>query len=187
MKVMIIPGNGNTDISENWFPYVKKKLEELGMGVIAKNMPDPDIARKEFWIPFMEKQLKGDENAILIGHSSGAVAILRYLENHKALGAVIVGACYTDLNDEHEKLSGYFNDKWQWDKIKKNSQWVIQFASTDDPYIPIEEARFIKNKIGSEYYEFKNQGHMGADVNKTEFPEIVEIIKRKLDIKKASK
>ena len=38
MKVMIIPGNGNTDISDNWFPYVKKGLEVIGIEVIAKKI-----------------------------------------------------------------------------------------------------------------------------------------------------
>ncbi len=176
---MIIPGNGNTDISEIWFPYVKKGLEALGLEVVAKNMPDAKLARRKYWIPFIEENLD-EEDAILIGHSSGAVAILRYLENHKVLGAVIVGACHTDLGLEEEKLSGYFDDEWRWDKIKQNSEWIVQFASTNDPWIPIEEARFIKDKIGSEYYEFRNQGHFGSDVNKTEFPEIVRIIKEKL-------
>lgn len=186
MKVMIIPGNGNTDISENWFPYVKKRLEELGIDAIAKNMPDPDLARRQFWIPFIEKEINGDENSILIGHSSGAVAILRFLENHKVLGAIIVGACYTDLGDEKEKLSSYYDDEWQWNKIKQNAKWIIQFASTNDPYIPIEEARFIRDKINSEYNEYKDQGHFSSDANKTEFPEIVEVIKRKLNLKKVS-
>ena len=180
MKAMIIPGNGNTDISENWFPYVKRELESISIEVIAKNMPDAKLARRKYWIPFIGKNVSGEKDAILIGHSSGAVAILRYLENHKILGAVIVGACYTDLGLEEEKLSGYFDDEWQWNKIKENAKWIIQFASTNDPYIPIEEARFIKNKIGSDYHELKAQGYMGSDVNKTEFPEIIEIIKRKI-------
>ncbi|MBI4128940.1 MAG: alpha/beta hydrolase [Parcubacteria group bacterium] len=184
MKVMVIPGNGNTDISENWFQYVKKRLEALNIKVIAKNMPDPDVARRKFWIPFMEKELGKEENLILIGHSSGAVAILRYLENHKALGAVIVGACYTDLGDEKEKESGYYDDKWHWDRIKNNVKWIVQFASMDDPYIPIKEARFIRDNTGSEYHEYKHQGHFGSDIKKKEFPEIVEIIKRKLVVEK---
>ena len=187
MKVMIIPGNGNTDVSENWFPYVKEKLEGLGIEVIAKNMPDAKLARRKYWIPFIEENLCGGKDSILIGHSSGAVAILRYLENHKIFGAVIVGACHTDLGLEEEKLSGYFDDEWQWDEIRQNVGWIVQFASTNDPYIPIEEARFIRDKIGSEYHELENQGHMGSDVHKTEFPEIVEIIKRNLDSVKVSK
>lgn len=147
MKAMIIPGNGNRDISEIWFPYVKNNLEKLGFKVIAKNMPDADLARRKYWIPFIEKQLAGDENSILIGHSSGAVAILRFLEENKAFGAVIIGASYTDLGDKKEKLSGYFDGKNKWGKIKQNAKWIVQFASVDDPYIPIEEARFIKDNI----------------------------------------
>jgi uncharacterized protein len=178
MIAIIVPGNGNTDISENWFPYVKKELEKLGISVIAKNMPDPDLARKEYWIPFIEKEIMREKSAILIGHSSGAVAILRYLENHKALGAVIVGACYTHLGDEKEKLSGYYDGKWNWKEIKGNAKWIVQFASTNDPYIPIEEARYIRDKIDSEYHEYDDQGHFGADTGKKEFPEIIAAIKK---------
>ncbi len=180
MRAMIIPGNGNTDISENWFPYAKNALEKLGVKVIAKNMPDPELARKEYWLPFIEQQLAGDSNAILIGHSSGATAILRYLERHKAQGAVLVGAYYTDLGEESERKSGYFNEPWHWEKIKQNAKWIIQFASADDPFIPIQEARYVHAKLNTEYHEYSNQGHMGADVNKLEFPELVEAIKKKL-------
>ena len=176
---MIIPGNGNTNISENWFPYVKRELEKMGIKVIAENMPDPDLARKKFWIPFIEKKIEKDENCVLIGHSSGAVAILKHAETHKIKGAILVGASYTHLNDEKEKLSGYFDEEWRWDKIKENCNWIIQFASTDDPYIPIEQARHIRDKLDTEYHEYSNQGHFGSDINKKEFPEMVaEIIKK---------
>lgn len=177
---MIIPGNGNTYINENWYPYVKEKLEKLGVKVVAENMPDPDLARKEYWIPFIEEKLEGDEDSVLIGHSSGAAAILSYLENHKLKGAVLVGAYYTNLGDEKEKASGYFDKEFQWNKIKENADWIVIFASTDDPYIPIAEPRYLKDKLGAEYYENTNQGHFGADINKTEFPELVEVIKKKL-------
>jgi hypothetical protein len=184
MQAMIIPGNGNTDISENWFPYAKNALEKLGIRVIAENMPDPDLARMRYWLPFIEKRLGGDRNAILIGHSSGAVAVLRYLETHRAEGAVIVGACHTDLGDEKDKAGGYYESEWQWDAIKRNVSWIVQFASIDDPYIPIEEARFIKQKLGTEYYEYKNQGHFGADVRKRQFPKLIDAISQKLNKKR---
>ena len=172
---MIIPGNGNADISQFWYPQVKSELEKLGMKVIAKNMPDPDLARKQYWLPFIEENVK-DQQAILIGHSSGAVAILRYLEENKAEGAVLIGACYTDLGDEKEKVSGYFDEPWNWEKIKKNVKWVIQFASTDDTYIPIDEARYVKDQLNAEYYEFTNRGHFMEN----EFPELIEAIKKRL-------
>jgi predicted alpha/beta hydrolase family esterase len=82
MKAIIIPGNGSADIMWGWYQSVKNELQQLGLDVIAENMPDPDLARKEYWLPFIKEKLSS-EDAILIGHSSGAVAILRYLEENK--------------------------------------------------------------------------------------------------------
>src|SRR5258708_24943751 len=104
MHAIIIPGNNNTAISEVWYLQVKKELEKLGLDVIAKNMPDPNLARKQFWLPFIEEHVKDQSSSILVGHSSGAVAILRYLEENKAEGIVLVGASHTDLNDKKEKI-----------------------------------------------------------------------------------
>ena len=183
MRAMIIPGNENADMSQAWYPYVKKELERLGIKVIAKNMPDADLARKEYWLPFIEQQLEEDADSILIGHSSGAVAAMRYLENHKAVGAVLVSAEYTDLNNEKEKIRGYYDETWRWNKIKKNAKWIIQFHSTDDPFIPAEEARFIHQQLSTEYHEFSNQSHFWAIGNliKDKFPEIIEAIRKKLN------
>ena len=163
MRAIILPGNGNCDIGSQWYLHVKKEFENMNIEVIAENMPDADLARKEYWLQWIEEKSKWGDKVILIGHSSGAVAILRYLENHKVEGAVLVGASHTDLGDEKEKASHYFDDPWQWDKIKQNAKWIIQFASTDDPYIPIEEARFIKEKINSEYHEYNDQKHFRKD------------------------
>ena len=172
---MIIPGNNNTDISTNWYLYVKKELEKLGIKVVAENMPDPDLARKEYWLPFIKENV-GEGDVILIGHSSGAVAIMRYLETHKIFGAVLVGTCYTDLNDKKEKASGYYNEPWQWDKIKKNANWIIQFASIDDPYINKEEFRYINEMLDTEYHEYKTRGHF----EEKEFLELVFHVRQKL-------
>lgn len=138
------------------------------------------MARKEFWLPFLKDELKADKDTIIIGHSSGAVAAMRFAETNKIYGSILIGACYTDLKDEDEKISGYYNTPWNWEFIKNNQNWIVQFASTDDPYIPIEEARFIHEKLDTEYYEFTDQGHFSWENNKKEFPEIIKIMKEKL-------
>ena len=179
----MIPGNGNSDITENWFPKVKSELQKLGLDVIAKNMPDPELARKQYWIPFIKENLS-TENSILIGHSSGAVATLRYLEENKAQLAILVGVCHTDLGDEDEKKSGYYNEPWKWDKIKKNTEKIVIFASKDDPYIPISETLHVKNELDAEYHEYNDEGHFGSDVNKKEFPEMITVVKKFIERQK---
>src|SRR2546422_478500 len=119
MRIMLVPGNQNADVnSEIWYPWITKELEKLRMKIIAKNMPDADLARREYWLPFIEKKLEGDEDSILIGHSSGAVAALRFAATHRLLGIILVGAYHTTLGDEKEKASHYFDEPWNWNQIK---------------------------------------------------------------------
>lgn len=178
MKAIFIPGNGGSSVLEGWWPNTKENLEKIGIEVVAQNFPDPELARAKFWLPFIEK-LGADENTILIGHSSGAEAAMRYGETHKLLGTVLVSPCYTDLGIPQEKESGYYSDPWLWDEIKKHNQWIIQFSSTDDPFIPITEARLVHEKLNSDYHEFTDREHFGYPNPMTEFPELVEAIAQK--------
>lgn len=176
IKAIIIPGNGDTNPEDNWFPWLKTEFEKISIPTTNVKFPDPVLARTEFWLPFIEK-LGANENTILIGHSSGAVAAMRFAEEHKILGSVLIGACYTDLGDENEKKSGYYGHPWNWKSIKENQHWIAQFSSTDDPYIPVSEARFIHEQLQTDYHEYTNEGHFGSDRNKKEFPEIIDTIK----------
>ncbi len=183
MKVIFLHGNGGGSVRDNWFPWLKAELEKLEIEVMSRDFPDSQLARQENWLPFLKNELKADENSILVGHSSGAVASMRFAEKNKIYGSILVGACYTDLGDETEKKSGYFDNPWDWEAIKSNQNWIIQFASTDDPYIPIKEARHVHEMLATEYYEMDNQRHFGDDIPKSEFPELLAALKRKLDTK----
>ena len=178
IKVIFIPGNGGGETTDNWFSYLKTELEKLGVTVIASKFPDNDLAREIYWLPFIKNELKADENTILVGYSSGAVAAMRFAEKNNILGSILVGVCYTDLGDEKEKLSGYYNRPWNWEAIKNNQKWIVAFASADDPYIPIDKPRLIHEKLHTEYHEFTNQGHFQ---NKKTFPELLEALRKKFN------
>jgi predicted alpha/beta hydrolase family esterase len=180
-QVIFIPGNGGSSTQDNWFPSVKEALEKASISVVSVPFPDPELARASFWLPFLQDQLKADENTILVGHSSGAIAALRYAETHRILGSVLVGAYHTDLGIENEKLSGYFDTPWQWEAIKKNQEWAVIFASQDDPWIPVAEARYLHQQLTCEYHEYTNQGHFGGDYFKPHFDELTQAILRQLE------
>lgn len=179
-KVIFIPGNGGCSLKENWFPHVKKDLEAAGLTVIAEEFPDKDLARASFWLPFLLNDLQADENTVLVGYSSGAIAAMRLAEEHVILGSVLIGAYYTDLNMEKEKLSGYFDTPWNWEKIRANQSWITLFASQNDPSIPIQEPRYLHQQLNCEYHEYKNAGHFDSDYVKHTFPEVAQTIIRNM-------
>lgn len=180
INVIIIHGNGNSTPNDNWIPYCKRELEKKGISCLTPQFPDAPLARSAYWLPFLAHELKADESTILIGHSSGALAAMRFAEKNKILGSILIGAMHTDLGIESEQLSGYFDTPWNWKAVKENQQWIIQFASTDDPWIPIQEPRFVHHNLESEYYEYTDKGHFGGDYYKPDFPELVDVLLKKL-------
>jgi len=175
-KVIMIHGNGGGTGHEGWFPSVRRELEDAGLEVSNPTFPDNVKARAQYWLPYIT-ELGAGTNTILIGHSSGAVAALRYAEHHQILGSVLVGACYTDLGDASERVSGYYSAPWDWEAIRSNQQWVIQYASPDDPYIPVAEARFIQKKLAAKYFELPGRGHF----EQKQFPELPKAVMKMLN------
>jgi uncharacterized protein len=183
MRVVILHGNGNSHGTDDWYPYIKSNLEAFGVECLTPDLPDNVLARKAYWFPYFSDVLGLNSNDIVIGASSGALAILKYAEDHKIGASILVGTYYTDLGYEDERASGYFDTPWNWQKIKANQGWTAIFASTDDPYIPISEPRFIRDRLGSEYFEFTDRGHFGSHEKPVlEFPELLAFLKDKLGV-----
>lgn len=175
MKAILIHGNGGCTAADIWLPWLERELIALGIDVINHTFPDNVKARASVWLPYLES-LDADENTILVGHSSGAVAAMRYAETHKLLGSVLVSVCHTDLGDAFEAASGYYRDPWQWQRIRDNQQWVAIYHSTDDPLIPVSEARFVAKQLKCSYFEFADRGHFN---NSREFPEGLDYLRKK--------
>jgi pimeloyl-ACP methyl ester carboxylesterase len=97
-------------------------------------------------------------HVVLVGHSSGSQAALRYAEKYAVDGIVLVSATYSDLGDAHECASGYYpqqrkNSKdetnpYLFGEMKKNCPLWHQFHSDDDPFIPLCEAERIRDGLG---------------------------------------
>jgi hypothetical protein len=177
-KVAIIPGNGGGDVEDcNWYGWVRDQLDRLdGVQVQLQNMPDPVYAREKKWIPFMHNHLHCDENTIILGHSSGAEAAMRFAETYKVKGIILVSAYHSDMGKDYERISGYFDRPWEWQKMKENAGFIVQFASTDDHLVPFAEQQAVASQLGSELKTFTDRGHF-LDF---EFPEVVDVVKEKI-------
>lgn len=175
-KAILIHGNGGCTAGDIWLPWLERELTTLGVEVVNQTFPDNIKARAKYWLPHIDA-LGADARTILIGHSSGAVAAMRFAETHQVLGSVLVGVCHTDLGDSFEAASGYYAAPWQWQRIRENQQWIAIYSSTDDPHIPIAEPRFVAAQLRCSYFEFIDRGHFSGA---RQFPEIIDLVKRKL-------
>lgn len=178
IKAILIHGNGGCTAADGWLPFVARDLTALGLEVVNRTFPDNVRARASVWLPFLE-ELGAGPDTVLIGHSSGAVAAMRYAETHQVLGSVLVGVCHTDLGDASERASGYYRAPWQWDAIRANQQWIGIFQSVDDPCIPVAEARVVAARLRCPYFEHTDRGHF---TDRAPFPELVQFVQRQLTL-----
>jgi predicted alpha/beta hydrolase family esterase len=176
-KFLLIHGNGGSNSADSWLTYAERELSNLGYEVINRSFPDAVKARAIYWLPFIE-ELGADENTVIIGHSSGAVAAMRYAQDHRILGSVLVGACYTDLGEPSERVSGYYDAPWDWAAIRAHQQFIHLYASDTDPYIPIAEPRFIQKQLRAKYFELAKRGHFQDN----ELPEVIDALKKQLKL-----
>src|SRR5688500_9380638 len=146
-RFIYIHGNDTTHWSFSWASWLKAELEKLGFETFFETMPDSIIARAEYWLPFLKDHIKAGENDVLVGWSSGAVAAMRYAEKNKIKGSILVSPSYTDLGDDLEKQSGYFDKPWNWSGIRSNQEHIALIYGDDDPYIPQIEFEHIGKQI----------------------------------------
>jgi predicted alpha/beta hydrolase family esterase len=158
MKIVLIPGMGCSPVAtSNWYSWFASEMRKKpGLEVVMKDFPDPNRCRESIWIPFIKNEIGLDEQTIIVGHSSGAACAMRLLENDdvKLRGAILVAAAHTDLGDEGERLSEYFNRPWNWDKMKLGADFIHCFHGNDDHLIPVKEARYIAEKMRGKNFQY---------------------------------
>lgn len=169
-RIVFLHGNQSTHWAFAWVSWLKKELEKRGYKTFFETFPDSIIARSKYWLPFLEEHIKAGKNDVLVGWSSGAVAAMRYAEKHKVRGSILVSPSYTDLHDELEKQSGYFDKHWNWKKIRSNQQHIALFHSDNDPFIPVDQFEFIAQQLKPTVLKINGAGHF---IERKKFPELL--------------
>jgi uncharacterized protein len=174
-RVVYIHGNGTTHWSQSWARWLEAEVRKAGYKTFFETMPDSILARAEYWLPFLEKHVRVGRDDIVVGWSSGAVAAMRYAEKLHVGPMILVSPCVSDLGDEMERQSGYFNDPWLWSEIRRNSGPITLITGDDDPFIPQSEFDEAAVGLAAQRVQIEGGGHF---MDRVEFPEVLDAIRR---------
>lgn len=165
-NVLILHGTGS-DSKANWFPWLKSELLKKEYKVWVPDLPHaekPNIERYNAFL-FGNKDWVFDQDSFLIGHSSGAVAILGLLselpEDTVVDTCILVGSFKDDLG--WESLEELFEKPFDFEKIKKHAKRFVFIHSDNDPYCPLDHAKFLSEKLEGKLIIIKDQGHFSGE------------------------
>lgn len=171
---------------EAWLPWMKRALEEKGCVVALPAMPRPDHPVIQEWLEFLT-QLVGqpDADTILVGHSMGVQAVLRYLETVGAAGqgvgqTLLVAGSFPVARDAataaasvdgHAVLLPWFTTGIDPAKVKRAAGQCTVILSDNDPFIDTAAAAAtFRETIGAKIVIVPGGGHFNEDDGLVELP-----------------
>jgi|SRR3990172_1605573 len=186
MKCAIIVHGWGGNPDGNWFPWLKKELEARNVFVEVPEMPNTDAPEIVRWINHLAKFVGTEDENILIGHSMGVQAVLRYIEKSpadiKIKGAVLVAGFVTSLSDEITKNPQDLQIAKPWletpinlDKVRAKTGKIISIVSDNDPYIPEDNWEAFR-KLGDVVIQHGNE-HIQNPQEKDVLNAVLKIIK----------
>lgn len=165
--------------ADKWYPWFGAQVEQLEYEYIAPTLPnssDPDINE---WMGELDKLDIGADD-ILVGHSRGGVAILRWLEQQPAevqVARVVLVATnagtIADMAVPSETNHGFYTqDGYDFEKIKSHCDNFVVLHSRDDKWVPYDAGVANAEGLDAQFLSFEDKGHFGKAT--PEVPEILE-------------
>lgn len=160
-----------------WRPWLKAELEKRSFSVSIPAMPKSLNPVQSEWVQTIKGLVgKSGDDCILIGHSLGVVAILRYLEvaDKKVAGALLV-AGPVEYNGLKE-IENFFSKGFNWEEIRKNCEKFVVIISDNDRYVPIRHGEIYRKNLAAKVMLLPGRGHFSSDEGCTSLPEALDAI-----------
>ncbi len=186
-KVYIVHGwDGSPD--EPLFMWLDANLSLKGYQVKRLRMPDPETPIIEPWLATLQKEVELDEHTILVGHSVGCQAVMRFLEaqneSTRIAGMLLLAPWMhldqTTIEEEGEEVieiaQPWMETPINFEKVKRLSSQVVAIFSDNDEFVPVSEETFFAEKLGAKTIMEHEKGHFSPAENISELPSALEAI-----------
>lgn len=181
-KAVVIHGTMGSPMG-NWFPSVATSLRGAGFQTFVPQFPTPSGQTLENWLRHFQAEVgELNQDSLLIGHSVGAVFVLRLLERLKTpIDTAVLVSGFTGVLGlpEYDALNATFvAGAFDWRQIQSNAKNVICLCGDKDPYVPFEQGMEIADALGVENLVVNDGGHLNAEFGFDSFPRLLEELER---------
>ncbi len=186
MKVILMHGKDATPV-DKWYPWFKNACEEEGWESVVPILPNPAEPVLDEWVSELDN-FNPDNDTVLVGHSRGGVAVLRYLEQApkdlQVKAVVLVAA--NDGRRSHiaiptETNYGFYTEEgYDFENIKTHCDNFFVLHSKDDHVVPYEAGAENAKALNAKLVTFEDKRHFGTQpdgMSMSEFTELIEIVK----------
>ena len=167
----IIPGLGNSG-PDHWQTY----FEESQANFQRINQQEWDSPNLSDWIETIDKVISAYDpmTVILIGHSLGCSTIAHWAVNYKKKikGALLVAASDFETPQYTFPAKGFTPIPAEKINFK-----TIVVASSDDPWVSLDRAKYFADSWGSEFINIGNAGHINAASGHRQWTKGLDILK----------
>lgn len=186
MKRIYIIHGWNGSPNEPMLQWLKINLEKAGHKVTVPAMPEPDIPKIETWLRKLKEVIESDGDTILIGHSVGCQAVLRYVETLpeglKIAGVVLI-APWMELDAETIKEEGkgvieiarpWIETPINFEKVRNQIGQVVAIFSDDDKFVPLSQKALFEKELNAQTFIEHHKGHFSPADEISELPVALE-------------
>ena len=177
-KTIILHGSFGS-CEGNWFPWLKKELEEKGKQVIVPQMPvGVGNQNYENWAHVLDS-LEIDSYTTIIAHSIAPVFVCKYLIQKQISVQKLIFVCgfnqYLGIDPDYDTVNEpMYTDHLE--DIKKYCSLIICFYSDNDPYVPYEVEKEFADTVSHEQHVIAGGGHLNAESGYTEFSKLLTVL-----------
>jgi predicted alpha/beta hydrolase family esterase len=151
-----------------WYPSLQHALQKLGCEVDVLALPTPEAPNVTEWTRTLQEAAEGaaPEDTVLVGHSLGAVTVLRYLQEHMQAkqtpfaGAVLVAAMAHPVG--YPLLNPFFEPSLDWELVRTAAAKFRVLIANDDPVLtpnPINHTKIFVEQLGATVTVMPTGGH----------------------------
>jgi len=176
MKRAVILHGTNASPEKNWFPWLKKILEQNNYQVWIPELPHNDTPNRHTYNDFLLSSGWDFTDNLVIGHSSGAVSVLNLISDErcpKIKTAVMVGV-WTDNAGTHldpQRFKDLFPENgFDINLLKSKTQNILFVHGELDPTCPIEQAKNLAISTSSDIVIVPGGNHLAGD-----YPELPQL------------